>query len=96
MQQRSVFHPQVGVGLVGEEHVKPYADESKFRSSVRVSEGKPTVGEIFENMKKSKGQYKYAVRRIKRCNDRIQNEKFLTGSPRVATYLMKSENSEVK
>ena len=30
-------------------------------------------------MKYSKRQYKYAVRRLKRCNDTIQNNKFLAG-----------------
>ena len=30
-------------------------------------------------MKFSKRQYKYAVRRLKRCNDTIQNNKFLAG-----------------
>ena len=30
-------------------------------------------------MKHAKSQYKYALRRLKRCNDIIQNEKFLKG-----------------
>ena len=61
------------------EFAKPYADESKFWSSVWSSEGSPRGGQTFENMKHSKRQYKYAVRRLKRCNDTIQNEKFLAG-----------------
>jgi hypothetical protein len=63
------------------EFVIPYADESKFwtRSSVWSSEGSPRGGQTFVNMKHSKRQYKYAVRRLKRCNDTIQNEKFLAG-----------------
>ena len=61
------------------EHVKPYSIESKFWFSVWASLGKPSEGYVFENMKHSKMQYKYALRRLKRCNDRIQNEKFLTG-----------------
>ena len=60
------------------EFVKPYADESKFWSSVWKSQGKPIFGQVFENMKLSKTQYKYAVRRLKRCNDAIQNRKFLS------------------
>ena len=43
------------------------------------SEGSPRGGQTFENMKHSKRQYKYAVRRLKRCNDTIQNDKFLAG-----------------
>ena len=59
------------------EYVKPYCEESKFWSSVWVSSGKPNIGPLYELMKSSKGQYKYAVRRLKRVNDKIQNEKFV-------------------
>ena len=61
------------------EHVKPYSEESKFWFQVWVSEGKPRFGPIFDNMKLSKKQFKYAVRRLKRVNDRIQNDKFVSG-----------------
>ena len=61
------------------EFVKPYAEESKFWRSVWLSEGKPAAGMTFDNMMLSKRQYKYAVRRLKRCNDTIQNDKFLAG-----------------
>ena len=47
------------------EHVKPYADESKFWDSVWQSMGSPTHGDVFNNMRSSKNQYKYAVRRLK-------------------------------
>ena len=67
-----------GVVAGWSEHVKPFAQESKFWSSVWVSLGRPTYGEVFENMKLSKRQYKYAVRRLKRVNDRIKNERFVT------------------
>ena len=59
------------------EHVRPYAEESKFWSNVWQSLGKPNQGEVFYNMKLSKNQYKHAVRRLKRVNDKIQNQKFL-------------------
>ena len=39
-----------------------------------LSEGKPTEGELFVNMRLSRKQFKYAVRRLKRCSDRIRNE----------------------
>ena len=61
------------------EHVKPYSEESKFWCSVWVSSGKPHIGYIAENMKHSRRQYKYAVRRLKKCNDIIQKEKFVAG-----------------
>ena len=35
-------------------------------------------GDIFQRMKDSKRQYKYAVRRLKRVNDKIRNDKFVT------------------
>ena len=60
------------------EHVKPYAEESKFWDSVWTSLRKPNQGDIFERMKDSKRQYKYPVRRLKMVNDQPKNEKFLT------------------
>ena len=60
------------------EHVGPYLEESKFWYQVWLSAGKPAVGTIFENMKQSKKQFKFAVRRLKKCSDRIQNDKFVT------------------
>ena len=59
------------------EYVKPYCEESKFWHSVWVSSGSPNTGPMYEHMKSSKGQYKYAVRRLKRVNDKIQNDKFV-------------------
>ena len=69
---------QGGSAVAGwSEHVKPYAEESKFWFSVWQSLGKPTQGDVFFRMKASKNQYKYAVRRLKRVNDKIKNDKFL-------------------
>ena len=73
-----------GGGMVGKklklpgwsEHVKPYADESNFWYKLWLSAGKPGAGDLFENMKQSKRQFKFAVRRLKRCKDKIQNHKF--------------------
>ena len=61
------------------EFVKPYADESKFWHSLWLSQGKPLGGYVYECMKRSKHGYKYAIRRLKKCNDKIQNEKFISG-----------------
>ena len=60
------------------EHIKPYSDEAKFWHQLWLSAGRPLFGDIFINMKFSKKQFKFAVRRLKRCRENIQNEKFLT------------------
>ena len=59
------------------EFVKPYSDESKFWNSLWESAGKPRYGSLFEAMKQTKHQYKYAVRRLNRASDSIQNGKFV-------------------
>ena len=61
------------------EYVKPFCDESKFWFSVWLSAGQPQEGSLFSVMKESKLQYKYAVSRLKRANQKIQNDKFLQG-----------------
>ena len=59
------------------EHIRPFAEESKFWYQVWLSAGKPLEGDIYLNMKISKKQFKYAVRRLKRCQERVKNEKLL-------------------
>ena len=59
------------------EYVKPFCDESKFWHSVWQSAGMPQQGSLLDAMKSSKLQYKYAVRRLKRANQKIQNDKFV-------------------
>ena len=61
------------------EYVQPYSIDSKFWHSLWLSQGKPLWGYVYESMKKSKNAYKYAIRRLKRCNEKIQNEKYLAG-----------------
>ena len=61
------------------EYVRPYQEESKFWFSVWLSQGKPEHGDLFNNMRYSKSQYKYAVRRLKRAQNKIQNDKFVSG-----------------
>ena len=39
------------------EHVKPFAEESKFWCNVGHSLGKPSKGDVFNIMKASKNQY---------------------------------------
>ena len=50
------------------EYVKPYQDESLFWNEVWCAAGCPEVGELYEINRQAKMQYKYAVRRLKRCS----------------------------
>ena len=59
------------------EHVKPYKTESVFWHSVWVSSGCPNRGDLYEVMKNTKLQYKYAVRRLKRASGKLQNDQFV-------------------
>ena len=59
------------------DYVKPYSDESKFWYGLWSSAGKPNTGELYAIMKTKKMQYKYAVRRLKRCTDILTNDKFV-------------------
>ena len=45
---------------------------------VWLSAGKPVTGDLFTNMKASKQQFKFAVRRLKRCSDRLQSDMFVS------------------
>ena len=60
------------------EHVQPYYEESKFWHSLWVSAGKPIDGQLLHLMRDSKHQYKYALRRVQRAKNKIQNDMFLT------------------
>ena len=59
------------------DYVQPYADESRFWYNLWASAGKPRTGELFVIMKSKKSQYKFAVRRLKRCSDIITNDKLI-------------------
>ena len=58
-------------------YVKPYSDESRFWHGLWAAAGKPLAGELFTIMKVKKHQYKYAVRRLKRCIDILKNDKLI-------------------
>ena len=59
------------------DHVKPFYEESKFWHSIWVSSGKPSSGDLLNIMRYSKHQYKYALRRVQRASNKIQDDKFL-------------------
>ena len=60
---------QVGLNMFS---VQPYAQESKFWYSLWVS-----AGDLFLQMRHSKRQFKYAARRLKRCQNILQNDRFV-------------------
>ena len=60
------------------QHVKPYKDECMFWHSIWHSAGRPHHGDIYLNMRHSKNQYKYAVRRLQKAKGKIQNDKFVS------------------
>ena len=61
------------------DHIKPYADESRFWFAIWQSAGKPRAGGLHDAMIFSKRQYKHAIRRLKRANNKMQNDKFVQG-----------------
>ena len=61
------------------EYVRPYQEVSKFWYGLWRAAGAPNNGELYDTMKRFKMQYKYAVRRLKRGMEGIQNDKFLNG-----------------
>ena len=62
------------------EFVKPFHEEAKFWWSIWVSSGRPngSNNNLFQNMKSSKSQYKYAIRRLKNLTEQIQNNAFVS------------------
>ena len=72
------------------ERVRPFQNEARFWYSLWVSTGKPRQSsvpgvdhDLFTNMKTSKNQYHYAVRRTQRSLDKIESDKVVSklGSP---------------
>ena len=59
------------------EFVRPYQDDSKFWYGVWGAAGRPQAGDVYHNMRQSKAQYHHAVRRLKRSQQRILNNKFV-------------------
>ena len=55
--------------------VKPYRDECQFWFQLWCNNGKPHNGDIFQQMKSSKKQYMYAIRRCKRQESQLRYQK---------------------
>ena len=60
------------------EFVTPFQNESKFWFAVWQSANKPKQGDLFNIMKTTKNQYKYAVRRLKKSQDKISNDRLVS------------------
>ena len=59
------------------EHVLPYQEESKFWHSLWDSAGRPNTGHLYQAMKEARQQYKFAIRRLRKAGESIQNDKFV-------------------
>ena len=87
--------------------VKPYQGEARFWSSLWISAGKPIHSDIpgvehtlYSNMKTSRNQYHYAVRRAQHSLQSIENDKLLSKmeSPEIFDEIKKSckeKNSDI-
>ena len=53
--------------------VRPFQDDAKFYHSLWLSYGKPVNCNLYNVMKRSRNQYHYAVRRMKRNEEYINN-----------------------
>ena len=62
------------------EYVKPFHEEAKFWWSIWISSGRPSGcnNSLFQNMKSSKAQYKYAIRRLKSSAEQVHNNAFVS------------------
>ena len=60
------------------ENVRPFKEEAQYWRSLWISAGRPNNHPLFTNMKSSKAQYKYAIRRVKKSAELAQNNAFLS------------------
>ena len=60
------------------EYVKPYREDAIFWHAVWVSAGRPVDTELHKVMRNTRNKYHYAVRRVKRHEKDIRNNKFLS------------------
>ena len=60
--------------------VKPQRDSSLFWHAVWVSAQRPNTGVLHDIMKKTRNQYHYAVRKVKKLSEEIRAKELLTAS----------------
>ena len=78
-----------------QEHVKPFREDSVFWHAVWRSAGRPIQGDLFENMKKSRNSYHYAVRKVKKKADMIRAQRLLEASEASSVDLL-NEMKKIK
>ena len=59
-------------------YVKPYKQEYDFWYSIWCSMLKPLSGNVFDNMRHAKRQYKFAVQRPQKCQKIIKNDNMIS------------------
>jgi hypothetical protein len=55
--------------------IRPFKDDAIFWRKIWIECGKPTSGTLYDIMKRTKVQYHYAVRRLKRNSETLRKEK---------------------
>ena len=63
-----------------EENIKPQRDSSLFWHAVWISAARPNNGVLHDIMKKTRNQYHYAVRKVKKLAEEIRARELLTAS----------------
>ena len=62
------------------EQVAPYRKTAVFWHSVWLSAGRPSTGQLFEIMKRTRNQFQYALRRVRKAADSIKAQKLFEAS----------------
>ena len=82
-------------------YVKSYQLESKFWCAIHQSAGTPNSGALHDIARHTKMQYHYAVRRLRRATEKLQNDDFVKsitnkGGGSIFTELKKFRGSTKK
>ena len=62
------------------EHVAPQRKTAVFWHSVWLSAGRPNTGQLFEIMKRTRNQFHYCLRRVRKAADAIKSQKLFEAS----------------
>jgi len=65
------------------EHVKPFQDDNRWWHWIWTEAGRPRTGVVYESMKRSRNQYMYAVRRVRKNGRNIRYQKMATAAASV-------------
>ena len=75
--------------------VQPYRDDAKFWSSVWQSAGRPSNGVLKDLMSRTRNQFQYAIRRVKKMSNSLRAKRLLEASE-VDTVELLKEMKKVK